>query len=89
MSDPWSIDYFNPPTPKVEAPTPKVPKPIPEPDRLYQVQRNVLKALTRVQDIRRKQQGTDDRHLQRELEQLEMDIENTYRVIRSWLSEHT
>jgi len=84
MTDPWSIDYFNPPTPKAAPQGPKIPKPIPEVDRLFQVQRNSLKALNRI-----KAMDTKDRELRRELQQLEKDIENTYRVIRTWLAEHT
>lgn len=99
MSDPWSIDYFNPPAPQAPAAPVKSPKLIPEADRLYQVQKNALKALNRVQEIERSLQGKGDpndreknmqhRRLERELQQLERDIENTYRVIRSWLVEHT
>lgn len=91
FDDPWSIDYFDPPTPQVAAPMPKVPKPIPEADRLFQVQKNALKALNRVQQIEQsvaKSKDVDPR-VRHELQQLEKDIENTYRVIRSWLVEHT
>ena len=91
FSDPWSVDYFNPPTPKVEPKGPKIPKPIPEPDRLFQVQRNALKALNRVQQIEQSVAKTKDvdPRVRNELQLLEKDIENTYRVIRSWLVEHT
>lgn len=86
MSDPWSVDYFNPPSPKAQAaPGPKTPKLIPEADKLFQVQRNALKALNRIKAI----DPGKDRAMALELQRLEKDIENTYRVIRSWLTEHT
>jgi hypothetical protein len=81
--DPWKINYFDPPAPTHTAP--KTPKPIPEVDRLFQVQRNALKALNRVKAI----DPGKNRDLAIELDHLTKDIENTYRVIRSWLAEHT
>lgn len=89
MSSPWDIDYFNPPTPNVRPPkSPQSPALIPEADRLYQVQRNALKALNRVRDIEIGLKEVNP-NLRREIQQLERDIENTYRVIRSWLVKHT
>lgn len=86
MVDPWSINYFNPPAPNVQAPPsrPKVPKPIPDVDRLFQVQRNALKALNELEDVLAGAEG----HQRHKLQSLQRDVENTYRVIRSYLNEH-
>lgn len=53
--DPWSINYFDPPTPHVPAPAPrsKTPRLIPEEDRLFQVQRNALLALNALDELER------------------------------------
>lgn len=81
--DPWSIDYFNPPTPDIKAPSPrvKVPKPVPALDELFTVQRNALKVLNDLQDLDRELKGKIPRKLMQ-------DAEHTYRVIRSYLEAH-
>lgn len=87
-ADPWSIDYFNPPTPHVPAPSPRAsaPRLIPEVDRLFRVQRDSLKALNALDELERAL-GKDARGVLKELRALRVEAENTYRVIRSYLDE--
>lgn len=87
--DPWSIDYFNPPTPHVPAPAPRsaTPKLIPEQDRLFQVQRDILVALNALDDLEHKL-GKDAHQYHKELRALRVPVENTYRVIRSYLDKY-
>lgn len=87
--DPWSIDYFNPPTPQVRAPSPrvKVPKLLPEQDDLFRVQRDALKALNALDELERVL-GDEARKYSRELRALRVEAENTYRVIRSYLEQY-
>ena len=88
-ANPWSFDPFNPPNPGVHAPAPRAhtPKLIPEEERLYQVQRNAMKVL---QDIDALSRLVDSHTLHSaEWHRLLMDAENTYRVIRSWLTQNT
>lgn len=88
-SDPWSINYFDPPTPHVPAPSvkPRTPRLIPEVDRLFTVQRDALKALQAL-DALESRLGKDAGKAARELQALRHEIENTYRVIRSYLDEY-
>jgi hypothetical protein len=92
-SDPWSINAFDPPRPKVNPPAsrmrqPRVVKPIPSQHELYVVQRHALDVL---HDLREVEHLVDlkDRKLVQAIQRLERDAENTYRVIRTWLEEHT
>jgi len=89
---PWSnVDNFNPPTPNVSAPKPrtKVPKLVPDEDRLFQLQRNAIKAVNGVAELKRLLRDDDNRHVRTQLNHLELDVENVYRVIRSYLEEHS
>lgn len=89
MSDPWSINYFDPPAPKVgPPPKPKVPKLIPDEDRLFQAQRNALKVLNNLQNLELELKGKDIGRARATLQALEKDAENTYRVIRTYLNKH-
>lgn len=83
-ADPWSIDYFAPPTPHVPAPSPKThaPKPVPDPEALFSVQRHALQILNEVENLRG--HVKDPRALHR----LEQAAENGYRVIRRYLAEN-
>ena len=85
-ADPWSIDYFNPPTPDIKAPAPKVkaPRLLPEQDDLFQVQRNSLKVLHDLEDLERELGPKMSPKLRAVLK----DAENTYRVIRSYLEKY-
>lgn len=87
--DPWSIDYFNPPTPHVAPPTPrtKTPRLIPESDRLFQVQRNSLLTLGALDALEAKM-GKEAHKYHKELRALRAPAENTYRVIRSYLEKY-
>ncbi len=82
-SDPWSFDAFDPPKPHVAPPRPKTPKLVPEIDRLFQVQRNALRALHDLDEG-----DTVEGHHHRALQSLKRDVENTYRVIRSYLEKY-
>lgn len=87
-ADPWSIDYFNPVTPKVRAPAPrgpKTPRLIPEVHELFTVQRHALDVLYSIRELGAKLGDHDDKRVHAVLRTLERDAENTYRVIRSYL----
>lgn len=88
MSDPWSINYFDPPTPHTPAPTPRVRKPrlLPEVDRLFRVQRDCLKTLRALEELERRL-GAEAQKFDRELHSLRFEAENAYRVIRSYLKD--
>jgi hypothetical protein len=91
-SDPWSWDAFDvTDAPKVDAPEPFKPKQrmFPEEDRLFQVQRDALRAHRTAQDLERELRGKNiGRHAERELRSLLNETEDTYRVIRSYLNKY-
>lgn len=89
-SDPWSINYFDPPAPHVPAPSPKarVPKPVPDAERLFMVQRHALQILNDLEELHRHLGHHQDRKLGAVLQRLDKDAENTYRVIRTYLAEN-
>jgi hypothetical protein len=82
--DPWSIDYFNPPNPQVSAPEPRAraPKMVPGLDDLFTVQRNALKVLNDLHALDHELKGKIPNKLLR-------DAEHTYRVIRTYLENHS
>lgn len=88
------MNAFEPPRPKVHAPAPHTPRdpaavrPIPAQHELYVVQRHALDVLHDIRDLEHRL-GKDADKVHREMQRLERDAENTYRVIRSWLEEHT
>lgn len=88
-ADPWSIDYFSPPTPHVPAPSPKAkaPKPVPDPDALFMLQRHALQILNDVEELEHRV-DKDDHHVHSVLHKLRTDSENTYKVIRRYLAEN-
>lgn len=88
-ADPWSINYFDPPTPHVPAPAPraKAPKLIPEVDRLFRVQRDSLVALNALDDLEHAL-GKDAKKVLKELRALRVPAENTYRAVRSYLGDY-
>lgn len=82
MSNPWAIDYFNPPTPHVEAPKPVVPKPkhaIPGTDQLFKIQDDLIRAVNALDVLKQKPQG---------LSEVERNVQNAYRLINRYLKEH-
>ena len=76
MTDPWSIDYFNPQPPKAAPAIQKNPRLLPDVDRLFAVQRNLLKALNDVQDMKPSP----------EVHRLEHNLGNAYKSIRGYLA---
>jgi hypothetical protein len=88
--DPWSIDYFSPPTPHVPAPSPKAkaPKPVPDEETLFMLQRHALQILNDIEDLKGRLGHHQDRHLGHALQKLETDATNTYKVIRRYLAEN-
>lgn len=89
-ADPWSMNYFDPPTPHVPAPSPKAraPKPVPEPDRLFVVQRHALEVINDLEELEKLLGHHQDRKLGAVLARLDRHSEHTYRVIRTYLAEH-
>jgi hypothetical protein len=81
--DPWSIDYFNPPTPHRAPPSPKTrtPKPVPDPEKLFTVQRHALQIMNEIENLGEVKD-------KRALERLRQAAERNYRVIRSYLAEN-
>lgn len=81
--NPWDFKI-----PHVEAPEPKArpQKLLPEADRLFQVQRNALRALNDIEELKRHVEKSP--HAAAALRRLEQDVENTYRVIRSYLDKY-
>lgn len=88
-ADPWSIDYFAPPTPHVPAPSPKAkaPKPVPDEEALFMLQRHALQVLNDVEELQRRV-DKKDHHTHAALQKLETDATNTYKVIRRYLAEN-
>ncbi len=90
----FNTNFFDPPKPEVpheykspQSLVPKAPKVVPGEDRLWQVQKNALRAL---QDLRSLDSQLPPKILKSpEWVRLNRDVENTYRVIRTWLSENT
>lgn len=82
-ADPWSIDYFAPPTPHVPAPSRKAPtpKPVPDSERLFTVQRHALQILNEIENLGEVKD-------KRALERLRQAAERNYRVIRTYLQEN-
>jgi hypothetical protein len=82
-ADPWSMDYFNPKPPHVDAPAPasRAPKMVPGLDDLFTVQRNALKVLNDLHTLDQELKGKIPNKLLR-------DAEHTYRVIRTYLEKH-
>lgn len=82
-ADPWSIDYFNPPTPHRAPPSPKAkaPKPVPDVERLFTVQRHALQIMNEIDNLGEVKD-------KRALERLRQAAERNYRVIRSYLAEN-
>ena len=85
-ADPWSFDYFSPPNPGVAAPSPRVPKAVPGMEDLFRVQRNALKTLNALDNLEHAL-GKDNKAV-RELDALRKEATGTYKVIRTYLSEH-
>lgn len=83
-ADPWSIDYFAPPTPHVPAPSRKAPapKPVPDPEALFSLQRHALQILNEIENLDGKVKDP------RALERLRQAADNNYRVIRRYLAEN-
>lgn len=88
--DPWSIDYFSPPTPHVAPPSPKArpPKPVPEAERLFQAQRDILVALRELDEVKRSLKDVEHFKGAYALQRMEQAMDNTYRVIRSYLAKN-
>jgi len=90
-ANPWSLDPFAPPNPGISAPQPfkRAPKLFPEQDRLFQVQSNTLKAVNDVAAFRHALAGKPlPPHADAILHQLERNVQNSYRVIRSYLDKY-
>ena len=89
ISNPWDVNYFDPPTPHVPPPSPRSrpPRLLPEQDDLFTVQRHALDVLHDIRDLEAKL-GEHAKGLSKELTKLERDAENTYRVIRSYLAQY-
>ena len=90
MSDPWSFDYFNPPSGSVPAPSPRQRsrRTLPDQDELFTVQRHALDVLHGIRELERKL-GKNAHSVANEIAKLERDAENTYRVIRSYLQHYS
>lgn len=88
MSNPWDINYFDPPTPHVPAPSSKarVPKPVPEPDHLFTVQRHALQILNDIEELQHLIGHHQDHKVGSTLARLAQHAEDGYRVIRSYLA---
>lgn len=91
-ADPWSWDAFDlSDAPKVDAPEPFKPRQrlFPEEDRLFQVQKNALRAHQTARDLERELKGKSlGQQAERELRSLLNETEDTYRVIRSYLQKY-
>jgi hypothetical protein len=76
-ANPWSLNAFDPPGGDVKAPSPhtRTPKLLPDVDRLFALQRNLLKVLNGLPD------GKD-------FHQVRADAENAYRNINGYLREY-
>jgi hypothetical protein len=87
-ADPWSIDYFNPPTPHVKPPAPTKPfertqKLVPDVDRLFTVQDCLIRAINacdRVEQLLKHSEPKGFRELQR-------NLEDAYKGINKYLKE--
>lgn len=84
-ADPWSIDYFNPTMPALPTAKPKAPKLLPDSDRLFALQRNLLKVMRDLSAIEMQEKNlgkNSDWH------RAQKDVENAYRNIRGYLAEY-
>ncbi len=84
--NPWTVNYFDPPSPSVPAPSPKAhtPRLVPEIDDLFTVQRDLLKALNAKDVIEHELKGSDVKGFR----QLEQQLENAYKVINRYLKKY-
>jgi hypothetical protein len=93
-SNPWSWNAFEPSKPNVpheyRSPKSLAPKDVTQvagEDRLFQVQNNALKAMNNLRAL----EGMVDSQVLNspEWQQLSKSVEGTYKVIRTWLAEHS
>ncbi len=85
-ANPWSIDYFNPPTPHVKPPAPKQWKPptlrnIPDIDRLFSIQDDLVRAINAADAIEHEASRIKG------FRELQTNVENAYKLINRYLRE--
>jgi hypothetical protein len=87
--DPWTINYFDPPTPHTPPPSPKTtaPKPVPQIEDLFRVQRDTLKVLNAIEEL--EHALGKDHKVHHQLHALKREAENAYKVINTYLKHQT